>query len=70
MPDDDVRLSPSSFGASSPLLGQTANDEDTPTMEQWRKARTIAYGTSKLKKEEGAPVEIELIKGHVVKHYN
>jgi len=70
MPDDEVRLSVSSLNASSHLLGHAKNDEDPPTMVQWRKARTIAYGTSSLKKEEGAAVEIEMIKGHVVKHYS
>ncbi len=46
-------------------------DVDAPTMEEWRKGRTAAYGISQLKRAEGEErIEEEVIKGVVVKHYN
>ena len=44
-------------------------DKDAPTVEQWRKSRTVAYGKTELKKAEGG-VEEEIINGVLVKHYN
>lgn len=38
-------------------------------MEEWRKGRTAAYGKSELKKKEDG-VEVEIIGGVEVKHYN
>lgn len=57
MPNDDVLLAPL---ANSPVLQRIGidprfKDLDAPTMEQWRKGRTAAYGQSELKsgKEDG-----------------
>ncbi|KAJ7118451.1 Clavaminate synthase-like protein [Mycena crocata] len=73
MTDDAVRLAPF---AESPVLQRVGiarrfADEDAPTMEEWRKGRTSAYGQSQLKSTspEGK-VEEEVINGVVVKHYN
>jgi isopenicillin N synthase-like dioxygenase len=72
IPNDDIKLVPM---VESPVLQRVGiqkrrEDSEAPTMEQWRKARTMAYGLSKLKsgKEEG--VEEEIIHGVVIKHYN
>ncbi|KAG7440383.1 Clavaminate synthase-like protein [Guyanagaster necrorhizus] len=66
MPDDNVKL--------LPLVGNKVRrfvDADAPTMEDWRKGRTAAYGKSQLKKAEGEErIEEEVINGVVVKHYN
>ncbi|PBK58476.1 Clavaminate synthase-like protein [Armillaria solidipes] len=66
MPDDNVKL--------LPLVDAKARrfvDADAPTMEEWRKGRTAAYGKSELKKAEGEEkIEEEVINGVVVKHYN
>ncbi|KAK2460814.1 hypothetical protein APHAL10511_007284 [Amanita phalloides] len=73
MSDDDVKLAPL---AQSPVLQRTGikrrfQDEDTPTMEQWRKGRTSAYGQSELKAAaDGTSVDEEYINGVLVKHYN
>ena len=40
-----------------------------PTMEEWRRARTSAYGQTQLTRKGGG-VEEEEIGGVVVKHYN
>ncbi|KAI0672039.1 Clavaminate synthase-like protein [Trametes maxima] len=71
MTDDDVKLVPF---AESPALEQTGivrrcDDADAPTMEQWRRGRTRAYGQSELKRKDNV-VEEEVINGVVVKHYN
>ncbi|KAI0752458.1 Clavaminate synthase-like protein [Daedaleopsis nitida] len=71
MADDDVRLKPV---AGSPALERAGvvrrfEDETAPTMEQWRRARTSAYGQSELKKRDDK-VEEEVINGVVVQHYN
>ena len=71
MPDDDTKLVPF---AESPILQRVGIqrrcvDEDAPTMEEWRKGRTSAYGQTALKpKEKG--IEEEVINGVVVKHWN
>ena len=39
-------------------------------MEEWRKARTSAYGTSKLAAGKEPGVEEERISGILVKHYS
>ena len=70
MADDDVRLVPY---AESPVLQRVGivrrfEDENAPTMEQWRRARTSAYGQSELQRKDGG-VEEEVINGVVVKHY-
>jgi len=71
MPDDNVRLIPHS---ESPVLQKhgiyrRCDDADAPTMEQWRKGRTSAYGQTELKKASDS-VEEEVINGVIVKHYN
>ncbi|TFK89218.1 Clavaminate synthase-like protein [Polyporus arcularius HHB13444] len=72
MTDDDVKLVPLK---ESPVLqreGITRRfaDEDAPTTEQWRKARTSAYGQSELKKKDDIVEEEVILNGVVVKHYN
>ncbi|KAJ7672421.1 hypothetical protein DFH06DRAFT_1319843 [Mycena polygramma] len=71
MTDDAVKLAPL---AESPVLQRVGivrrcDDADAPTMEEWRKGRTSAYGQTQLKASEGN-VEEEVINGVVVKHYN
>ncbi|OSC99250.1 Clavaminate synthase-like protein [Trametes coccinea BRFM310] len=71
MTDDDVKLVPF---AESPVFERVdivrkCDDADAPTMEQWRKGRTSAYGQSELKRKDEV-VEEEVINGVVVKHYN
>ncbi|KAI0760890.1 Clavaminate synthase-like protein [Trametes elegans] len=71
MTDDDIKLVPL---AESPALQRAGitrrfDDADAPTTEQWRRARTSAYGQSELKKKDEV-VEEEVINGVVVKHYN
>jgi hypothetical protein len=70
MSDDDVKLTPL---ARSPVLQRNGikchfEEDKAPTMEQWRKGRTSAYGQSKLTKN--GKVEEELINDVLVKHYN
>ncbi|KAJ7611250.1 hypothetical protein FB45DRAFT_804045 [Roridomyces roridus] len=73
MANDDVKLFPHE---QSPVLQRVGvqrlcANEDAPTMEEWRKNRTIAYGSSQLipsLREKG--VEEEFISGVLVKHYN
>jgi len=73
MPDDNVKLVPL---AGSPVLERVGikrrcKDEDAPTMEMWRKGRTASYGRVSLKvAAEEKNVEIEVVSGVVVKHYN
>ncbi|KZT08212.1 Clavaminate synthase-like protein [Laetiporus sulphureus 93-53] len=69
--NDDVKLVPF---AESPLLQRVGikrlcDDADAPTMLEWRKSRTSAYGLTKLEKKENN-IEEEVIIGVVVKHYN
>ena len=71
MTDDTVRLVPL---AESPVLQRVGvqrrcKDEDAPTMEEWRKARTRAYGRTQLEKAGGG-VEQEVLSGVVVRHYS
>ncbi|KAJ6568972.1 hypothetical protein B0H19DRAFT_938008 [Mycena capillaripes] len=73
MADDDVKLVPHE---ESPVLKRVGiqrlcRDEDAPTMEEWRKNRTIAYGSTQTVlsvQEKG--VEEEIICGVVVKQFN
>ncbi|KAJ7898385.1 hypothetical protein B0H13DRAFT_2032141 [Mycena leptocephala] len=72
MTDDNVKLAPLT---DSPVLKRVgivrrSNDGDAPTMEEWRKERTSAYGQTQLKAIAEGKVEEEFIKGVVVKHYN
>lgn len=69
--DDGVRLDPLT---ESPVLQRVGvkrrfPDAEAPTMEEWRKARTIAYGTSRLTKEKSGH-EVEIVNGIQVKHFN
>ena len=69
--NDDVKLVPF---ANSPVLQRVGikrrcADEDAPTMEEWRKARTRAYGRTQLEKAGGG-VEQEVLSGVVVRHYS
>ncbi|KAJ7059259.1 Clavaminate synthase-like protein [Mycena amicta] len=71
MTDDAVKLAPL---AHSPVLQRAGisrrfTDEEAPTMEQWRRGRTSAYGKSELLKAD-SDVEEEVINGVLVKHYN
>nr|VWO99283.1 AB hydrolase-1 domain-containing protein [Ganoderma boninense] len=69
--DDAVRLVPR---VESPVLQRVGvqrrvADDDAPTMEAMRKARTAAYGTSTLKKRADGNEE-EVLAGMTVKHFN
>jgi hypothetical protein len=72
MANDDVKLVP--HGASPVLqrvgIQRLCKHEDAPTMEEWRKNRTNAYGSSQLVPGQEKGVEEEIISGVVVKHYN
>ncbi|KAJ7851329.1 hypothetical protein B0H13DRAFT_2400039 [Mycena leptocephala] len=73
MANDDVKLVPHEDSAVLKRVGiqRRCRDEDAPTMEEWRKNRTVAYGNTQLVpsiQEKG--VEEEMISGVVVKHYN
>ncbi|EPQ50555.1 Clavaminate synthase-like protein [Gloeophyllum trabeum ATCC 11539] len=70
MPDDDVVLKPLT---ESPVLQRVGvrrrfEEDQAPTAEEWRKARTAAYGVSEVKKE--GEVEVQTLNGIVVTHYN
>jgi len=72
MPDDAVKLTPLT---ASPVLQRAGiqrrfEDDAAPTMEQWRRGRTSAYGASELKRGKEDGVEEEVINGVLVKHYN
>ena len=70
-PDDDTKLIPM---RQSPLLQRVGinprcEDSAAPTMEQWRKGRTSAYGQTDLKQGNEKGVEEEVINGVIVKHW-
>ncbi|KAJ6602352.1 hypothetical protein B0H10DRAFT_2080330 [Mycena sp. CBHHK59/15] len=72
MADDGVKLVPHE---ESPVLKRVGIErlcepKDAPTMEEWRKNRTIAYGSSQLSQGQEKGVEEEIISGVVVKHYS
>ncbi|KAJ7933066.1 hypothetical protein B0H13DRAFT_2511538 [Mycena leptocephala] len=73
MANDDVKLIPHE---ESPVLQRVGiqrlcSNKEAPTMEDWRKNRTVAYGTSQLvRSAQEKGVEEEVINGVVVKHYN
>ncbi|KIJ63602.1 hypothetical protein HYDPIDRAFT_29394 [Hydnomerulius pinastri MD-312] len=72
MPDDSIKLVPM---RESPVLQRVGinarcEDSDAPTMEEWRKGRTSAYGQSELKSGQEKGVEEEIINGVLVRHYN
>lgn len=71
-PDENVKLLPVS---GSPVLDQVGirrrfEDENAPIVESYRKGRTASYGTTTLKQSEVNGVEVEVVSGVVVKHYN
>ena len=71
MANDDVKLVPF---AKSPVLQREGvkrriDDDKAPTMAEWRKARTAAYGRTTLEKK-GSGIEEEVVSGVVVKHYS
>ncbi|KAJ7025656.1 hypothetical protein C8F04DRAFT_1212803 [Mycena alexandri] len=73
MANDDVKLVPHE---ESPVLKRVGierlySDGEAPTMEEWRKDRTISYGRSQLvPSATDKGVEEEIVRGVVVKHYN
>ncbi|KAG1900126.1 Clavaminate synthase-like protein [Suillus fuscotomentosus] len=72
IPNDDIKLVPM---VESPVLQRVGiqgrcEDSEAPTMEDWRKARTMAYGQSKLKNGKEDGIEEEVIHGVKIKHYN
>ncbi|KAF4602959.1 hypothetical protein EYR38_003363 [Pleurotus pulmonarius] len=73
MANDNVKLSPLEH---SPLLQKEGiknyfEADMVPTMEEWRKERTLRYGRSELKPSATEErVEEESIRGTVIKHYN
>src|SRR6267154_3667763 len=72
MLNDDVKLVPM---IESPVLQKVeiqrrCDDGEAPMMEQWRKARTSAYGQTVLESGKEKGVEEEIINGVLVKHYN
>jgi len=70
--DDDTKLIPIRESPLLQIVGINPRCEDSvaPTMEQWRKGRTSAYGQSVLKQGQENGVEEEVINGVVVKHWN
>ena len=69
--DDDVKLIPH---AESPVLQRDGilrkvDDADAPTMGEWRKSRTKAYGLSETKRKDHV-VDEQVIHGVVVRHFN
>jgi isopenicillin N synthase-like dioxygenase len=72
MTDDDVVLRPLpglADNQDTAIGDASACPESHPTMEEWRKGRTSAYGQTELKKGAEAGVEEEYINGRLVKHY-
>jgi len=72
MLNDDVKLVPM---VQSPVLQRVGiqrrcDDSEAPTMGQWKKSRTMAYGQSKLKSGKEKGVEEEIVNGVLVKHYS
>ncbi|KZP34083.1 Clavaminate synthase-like protein [Athelia psychrophila] len=72
MPDDDLKLVPY---AESPVLQREGihrlcEDEEAPTMEEWRKGRAVSYGRAALTVSTEKGVEEEVVRGVTVKHYN
>ncbi|CCM00828.1 uncharacterized protein FIBRA_02870 [Fibroporia radiculosa] len=71
MPDDDLKLNPH---VESPVFQERAvkrrfDEENTPTMEMWRRGRISAYGQSQLQKKANGD-EQQVIHGIVVTHFN
>ncbi|KAI0089599.1 Clavaminate synthase-like protein [Irpex rosettiformis] len=71
-PDENVKLLPAS---GSPVLDRVGirrrfEDDNAPTVESYRKGRTASYGKTTLKQSEDKGIEVEVVSGVVVKHYN
>jgi len=71
LPDDNVKLIPFIESPALQRRGITRRcpDGEAPTMEEWRKGRTSAFGTSMLTQGSEIGTQEELIQGLVVKHY-
>ncbi|KAI1792652.1 Clavaminate synthase-like protein [Ganoderma leucocontextum] len=71
MCNDDVTLVPFTASPALQRVGvvRKIDDEDAPTMREWRKGRAKAYGLTELKRKDDV-VEEQVINGVVVKHYN
>ncbi|TBU47752.1 Clavaminate synthase-like protein [Dichomitus squalens] len=71
MCNDDVKLVPFTDSPALQREGvvRKVEDRDAPTMRDWRKARSAAYGVSETKRKDDV-VEEQIINGVVVKHYN
>ncbi|KAK0209350.1 Clavaminate synthase-like protein [Armillaria fumosa] len=68
MPDENVKLLPL---VNTKAPSRRFVDVDVPSMEEWRKGRTAAYGKTQLRKVEGEErVEEEVVAGVVTKYYN
>ncbi|KDQ53494.1 hypothetical protein JAAARDRAFT_61208 [Jaapia argillacea MUCL 33604] len=69
MPDDNVKLS--SFAPENTNLKNMGfRSEKAPTMADWRRGRTSAYGRKELTPGNEIGVEEEIIEGVTVRHYN
>lgn len=71
-PDESVKLLPVT---GSPILhsvgiNECFDAENAPTVGSLRKGRTASYGVTTLKQSEVNGIEVELVSGVVVKHYN
>ena len=71
MANDDAKLVPF---VESPVLQREGikrriEDENAPTMAEWRVGLTRSYGVSELKRKD-AVIEEQVVGGIVVKHYN
>ncbi|PIL28758.1 hypothetical protein GSI_08802 [Ganoderma sinense ZZ0214-1] len=71
MANDDVKLVPF---VESPVLQREGikrriEDENAPTMAEWRVGLTRSYGVSELKRKD-VVIEEQVVGGIVVKHYN
>jgi hypothetical protein len=70
LPDDNVALEPV---AQSPVLQRVGikrrfDEDKSPTVEEWRRARTAAYGQAILQKE--GRIENERVGNGVIRYYN
>ncbi len=71
MTDDDVKLVPF---VESPVLKRVGvkrriEDNDAPTMGEWRKGRAMAYGFKETKRRDDG-MEEQIVNGIAVTHYN
>ncbi|KAI0089600.1 Clavaminate synthase-like protein [Irpex rosettiformis] len=71
-PDENVKLLPASESSVLERVGicRRFEDKDAPTVGSYRTGRTASYGTVTLKQSEEKDIEVEVVSGVVVKHYN